>query len=95
MNRISQKHDLISQYSNPDYLLGGLNDQELPSMAWRLLFGDAERPQTPPPQELPAYPPSPKSPIRELNQPLVAELDENQSLNLLLLSLPAGFSEFN
>lgn len=76
LNRISQKHDLLSQYSNPDYLLGGSTDQGLRNMAWRLQFGDAERPQTPPPQELHAYPQYPKSPIRELEgQPLAAELD--------------------
>lgn len=74
LNRISQKHDLLSQYSNPDYLLGDSTDQGLRNMAWRLQFGDAERPQTP--QELQAYPTYPKSPIRELEgQSIAAELD--------------------
>lgn len=77
MNRISQQHDLLSQYSNPDYLLGGSTDQGLQNMAWRLQFGDAEpRPESLSPQELPAYPPLPKAPIRELEgQSLPAELD--------------------
>lgn len=85
LNQISQKHDLLSQYSNPDYLLGGSTDQGLRNMAWRLQFGDAEGPQTPPPQELQAYPQYPESPIGELEgrisyllksfQSLAAELD--------------------
>lgn len=39
LKRISQKHDVLSQYSNPDYLLGGSTDQGLQRMAWRLKFG--------------------------------------------------------
>lgn len=39
LNRISKKHDVLSQYSNPDYLLGGSTDQGLQRMAWRLKFG--------------------------------------------------------
>lgn len=42
LNLISQKHDVLSQYSNPDYLLGGSTDQGLQRMAWRLKFGEPE-----------------------------------------------------
>lgn len=42
LDRISQKHDVLSQYSNPDYLLGGSTDQGLQRMAWRLKFGEPE-----------------------------------------------------
>lgn len=42
LNRISQKHDVLSQYSHPDYLLGGSTDQGLQRMAWRLKFGEPE-----------------------------------------------------
>lgn len=42
LNRISQKHDVLSQYSHPDYLLGGSTDQGLQKMAWRLKFGEPE-----------------------------------------------------
>lgn len=42
LDRISQKHDVLSQYSNPDYLLGGSTDQGLQRMAWRLKFGVPE-----------------------------------------------------
>lgn len=42
LNRISQKRDVLSQYSNPDYLLGGLTDQGLQRMAWRLKFGEPD-----------------------------------------------------
>lgn len=33
---------MLSQYSNPDYLLGGSTDQGLQKMAWRLKFGEPE-----------------------------------------------------
>lgn len=84
LNRISQKKDLLSQYSNPDYLLGGSTDQGLQKMAWRFQFGDAEpRPESLSPQELPAYPPFPKAPIRELEgEPLIAELEANSAHSL-------------
>lgn len=42
LNRISGKHDVLSQYSNPDYLLGGSTDQGLQDMACRLQFGEPE-----------------------------------------------------
>lgn len=42
LNGISRKQDVFSQYSNPDYLLGGLSNQGLQNMARRLQFGDTE-----------------------------------------------------
>lgn len=51
LDRIARKHDVLSQYSNPDYLLGGSTDQGLQKMAWRLQFGEPE-PKVP---ELSAY----------------------------------------
>lgn len=71
LDQISRKHDLLSQYSNPDYLLGGSTDQELQKMAWRLQFGKAE--SLP---ELPGHLPSSKEPIREIDdEPHIAELE--------------------
>lgn len=42
LNQISRKQDVLSQYTNPDYLLGGSTDQGLQQMAWRLKFGEPE-----------------------------------------------------
>lgn len=42
LNRISRKHDVLTQYSNPDYLLGGSTDQALQDMACRLQLGEPE-----------------------------------------------------
>lgn len=68
---------MLSQYSNPDYLLGGSTDQELQKMAWRLQFGKAEpHLQSPSLPELPGNLPSSKEPIREIDdEPHIAELE--------------------
>lgn len=77
LDRISRKHDALSQYSNPDYLLGGLTDQGLQKMAWRLQFGEAESQlEIPSLPELPGTLPASKEPTREIDeQPCIAELD--------------------
>lgn len=56
LDRISRKRAVLSQYSSPDYLLGGSTEQGLQEMAWRLQFGEPE-PQAKSPSlpELPAY----------------------------------------
>lgn len=65
---------MLSQYSNPDYRLGGSTDQGLQEIAWRLKFGSPE----PEPKTVILFLPElPNTSIAELEGEPIIELGGN------------------